>query len=898
MSNDNEALVWLAWIVSRRFGVRNHMLEEEPVVNSVAELPPVVTSGTSADSLCELLLVEGSGTAASEFPPSGDLELRRYLVKFVAFCQLSIPGFDNLLHVLRPYLLRQDTCMRLSISPEERFLVTLRQQEPALDDVDDGRVVNVALAEDTDHAPRGGSGGFPGMSEGAKSQASASRTSLAGGRRNQQPACTSEDSGVRRSTRSRSNVAPTPPRSAETQRSRKASMEEKPASVQDGGPSGGKLSAHGGEANLTEEGLGAAETPGVCVHLCLPGHEPPEDEEASKTLRRLREELCCTSNKAAGSSKPRKNQLQAEVRSLKVDINELEVRKAFIREKSGPSKEKLINEDRFREMADNREQRQMGLQPECQVDDDEEEDDQQKAPPGSLLSHSPFFSLFPVVQIFFDTVSKDICNLKLRSGGPQNLTREERHCLQHLKKQDSFAIKEADKGGNVVIWPKDLYVLEARRQLSNSSHYQVLPSDPTEVFKGQLDRLIRNAFDLGIINKKERGFLTTDVPRVPTFYMLPKVHKRLDNPPGSYIRDSMHLIEQIGNLDIPVDTYIVTLDVESLYTSIEHSLGIGAVTFFLDCKSTVRSSTLVTLHRNLDVGRNSTYPASTRLKKITLKDIVPVYQIKGISKLFKLCLPKVQCFCDSLTSPPSERQFNALLMSVASLLANILLRMGFKAIDIYALIHPYSTPDFDVSFVWPKGLQRRQDRELSEPRATGAAPVLDASLAAEALRDDKLDEEVRRIHREESATASESSHYESMDEDNRQWLDDKRKLGTKKKRKKGDKTSSPALTKVPKEGKTDSPLVGLSNRFQALENISFSEEEAEGEVLSSAGFTGGAESPSSGNVRSLEGGTGPESRDKDDKKKKHVEMDTSVSLKRGKDSSSEAEDKGSGKKAI
>ncbi|CAJ0944364.1 unnamed protein product [Ranitomeya imitator] len=37
-------------------------------------------------------------------------------------------------------------------------------------------------------------------------------------------------------------------------------------------------------------------------------------------------------------------------------------------------------------------------------------------------------------------------------------------------------------------------------------------------------------------------------------------------------------------------------------------------------------------------------------------DIVPVYQIKGISKLFKLCLPKVQCFCDSLTSPPSERQ--------------------------------------------------------------------------------------------------------------------------------------------------------------------------------------------------------------------------------------------------
>ncbi|CAJ0934896.1 unnamed protein product, partial [Ranitomeya imitator] len=68
-----------------------------------------------------------------------------------------------------------------------------------------------------------------------------------------------------------------------------------------------------------------------------------------------------------------------------------------------------------------------------------------------------------------------------------------------------------------------------------------------------------------------------------------------------------------------------------------------------------------------------------------LQDIVPVYQIKGISKLVKLCLPKVQCFCDSLTSAPSERQFNALLMSVASLLANPVFR-GFIAVLEVALV--------------------------------------------------------------------------------------------------------------------------------------------------------------------------------------------------------------------
>ncbi|CAJ0968385.1 unnamed protein product [Ranitomeya imitator] len=72
----------------------------------------------------------------------------------------------------------------------------------------------------------------------------------------------------------------------------------------------------------------------------------------------------------------------------------------------------------------------------------------------------------------------------------------------------------------------------------------------------------------------------------------------------------------------------------------------------------------------LGLMRNLPTEYNFALNHTDLWDIVPVYQIKGISKLFKLCLPKVQCFCDSLTSPPSERQFNALLMSVASLLAN------------------------------------------------------------------------------------------------------------------------------------------------------------------------------------------------------------------------------------
>ncbi|CAJ0926700.1 unnamed protein product [Ranitomeya imitator] len=67
--------------------------------------------------------------------------------------------------------------------------------------------------------------------------------------------------------------------------------------------------------------------------------------------------------------------------SIKANSLFIDQEKCMGMRKSFPStprlyKEKLMNEDRFREKVDYREQRQMGLQPERQVDDDEEDDDQ------------------------------------------------------------------------------------------------------------------------------------------------------------------------------------------------------------------------------------------------------------------------------------------------------------------------------------------------------------------------------------------------------------------------------------------------------------------------------------------------------------------------------------------
>lgn len=96
------------------------------------------------------------------------------------------------------------------------------------------------------------------------------------------------------------------------------------------------------------------------------------------------------------------------------------------------------------------------------------------------------------------------------------------------------------------------------------------------------------------------------------FYLLPKVHKEpKDNPPGrpiisgngtltepaskyidhfikplvkklpSYIEDTTDVLNKIGTLTNIRSHYLVTMDVESLYTNIEHQEGLSALKYFL-----------------------------------------------------------------------------------------------------------------------------------------------------------------------------------------------------------------------------------------------------------------------------------------------------------------------------
>ncbi|XP_077148180.1 uncharacterized protein LOC143808889 isoform X2 [Ranitomeya variabilis] len=130
-------------------------------------------------------------------------------------------------------------------------------------------------------------------------------------------------------------------------------------------------------------------------------------------------------------------------------------------------------------------------------------------------------------------------------------------------------------------------------------------------------RLLCRALQLSIITQQEKQYLWVANPVTATFYMLPKIHKDSQRPPGrpivssvgsmcerageyldfflqpiasslpSFVRDSAHFIDLCGHIELPENFLLITCDVESLYSNIGHKEGIEAVTHFLDQNSSI-----------------------------------------------------------------------------------------------------------------------------------------------------------------------------------------------------------------------------------------------------------------------------------------------------------------------
>ena len=104
---------------------------------------------------------------------------------------------------------------------------------------------------------------------------------------------------------------------------------------------------------------------------------------------------------------------------------------------------------------------------------------------------------------------------------PTNIAKHEIQSLHQLKTDNDLIVKPADKGGAIVIWPKDSYLKEAYRQLNDSNHYRRIPHDPTPEILTETKKLAYNLYKSKIIENTTYKFLTTDTrARTPHLYSI------------------------------------------------------------------------------------------------------------------------------------------------------------------------------------------------------------------------------------------------------------------------------------------------------------------------------------------------------------------------------------------
>lgn len=178
--------------------------------------------------------------------------------------------------------------------------------------------------------------------------------------------------------------------------------------------------------------------------------------------------------------------------------------------------------------------------------------------------------------------------------------------LQNISSNSTITIKPSDKGGNIVILDNEQYITMCMNILNKVWHAPVTKSK-IDKFEQEFYQLVVIAFQNNLISKNVWEFIRIPFPRTPTFYALPTLHKSMLHPSGrpiisgngsltqnlskfidshlrphmfnvpSYIRDTIHLVQNIDGLQVPSNAVLVAIDVEALYSSIPNDRGLACI---------------------------------------------------------------------------------------------------------------------------------------------------------------------------------------------------------------------------------------------------------------------------------------------------------------------------------
>ena len=180
-------------------------------------------------------------------------------------------------------------------------------------------------------------------------------------------------------------------------------------------------------------------------------------------------------------------------------------------------------------------------------------------------------------------------------------------------KQDNIIFTVADKGSNWVIQSVNNYNNEANSQLSSHFYNKIENPKHKRNYKS-INHLVNYLYSKKFINLREKRFLTTDSNyQIRSFYLLPKIHKNKWSIPNIqplgrpivncknsesynisrfidyflqpivikskyFIQDTFSFISKIKNLCVNNNSYLVTIDIKSLYTNIPIDGAINSIT--------------------------------------------------------------------------------------------------------------------------------------------------------------------------------------------------------------------------------------------------------------------------------------------------------------------------------
>ena len=214
------------------------------------------------------------------------------------------------------------------------------------------------------------------------------------------------------------------------------------------------------------------------------------------------------------------------------------------------------------------------------------------------------------------------------------MRKDERNFLKKIKSNDEIIYMWEDKGPSFTKMRTDQYISAGETELTNSSFYEEVPSDPSVEIKAKQDRLISDMLISGQITEKVAQHLVEGGSKLSNFYHTLKTHNLpVDEPiidnwlqengypsrgiisgiqapterlsgfldhflqPGmknleTFLQDTKHMLQLIEGVNEKIDggefslegVGLVTLDLEKMYNNITDELGMGAARTYLDAR--------------------------------------------------------------------------------------------------------------------------------------------------------------------------------------------------------------------------------------------------------------------------------------------------------------------------